>query len=238
MITIIRLAALVACVGIVVSAAPPAIRAIGAIPLIFVLPGYALSLNAVPRSADLATRAAWTLGLSITVSVLLPILVGSAGILVSPQMWLVGLVTVTLVGEVAARLRPSVPQLQLSRPRARVPMRSAAFLAIAATIALGGIAASYVDADRRAVTTATQLWMVPGTGGDVRIGVMPYGSGDEPLRLVIDDGSTRREFPIAATGATFETTWPLAADVTVVQASLYVGDSSSPIREVFHRVDP
>jgi len=236
-ITIIRLAALVACVGIVVSAAPPAIRAIGAIPLIFVLPGYALSLNAVPRSADMATRAAWTLGLSITVSVLLPILVGSAGILVSPQMWLVGLVTVTLVGELAARLRASVPPLQLSRPRARVPMRSAAFLAIAATIALGGIAASYVDADRRAVTTATQLWMVPGTG-DVRIGVMPYGSGGEPLRLVIDDGSTRREFPIAASGATFETTWPLAANVAVVQASLYVGDSPSPIREVFHRIDP
>lgn len=238
MIAVIRLVAVVACAAIAISGAPPAIRAIGSIPLIFVFPGYALARDILPPSADLVTRTAWTLGLSLTVSVLLPILVGIPGIHLSLPVWVVGLVTVTLAGELGARLRHSAPPLPLSRPRAPISAASAAVLATAATITIVGLIVSYVDADRRAVTTATQLWMVPGTAGDLRIGVMPYATGGAPLRLVIDDGTTQREFPITLSGPAFETTWPLTSQSAVVRASLYAGDSSIPIREVFNRNGP
>lgn len=102
-----------------------------------------------------------------------------------------------------------------------------------------GLYASWVDASRRAEPTATQLWMVPAdTGTELRVGVTRYGANEEALRLVVEEGSAREEYPVQLEPMeTFETTWPLDGGGSVVRAVLFLGDSTTPFREVFHRPD-
>lgn len=237
MITIARAVLVLLAAALVAIPETPALRLAGAMPLIFVLPGYALSLNFVPRSADVALRIAWTLALSVAVSVLLPIGLGAAGIVVTPLAWVTGLVAVTLVAEVAAlRIRSTMP---LRRPRPSVSLWTITALGVAGTVVMAGLYFSWTDAQRRASPTATQLWMVPGTtAGQLRIGVMRYGAEQGPLRLVIEEGSELQEYivPTTADGA-FETNWQVDAGSSVVRARLYQGDDTTPVREVFHRED-
>lgn len=231
-----RLLAAVAAAAVVLSGAPSPVRLIGALPLVFVLPGYGLTLNVVPRSADLATRLAWTLALSISASVLLPILAGAAGAELSAGVWVAGLVAVTVVGELAAlRVRRTMAP---PRPRPAVPVWSVAAVAVAGLVVASGLWFSWADAESRASPTATQLWMVPGnTASELRIGVTSYGGAEAPARLVVEEGSVRQEFPLSSEPGTFETTWTISNPQDVVRASLYSSGESGPMREVFHRPD-
>jgi len=237
MIFLLRVLALLACALVVMSEATPVLRLMAAIPLVFLLPGHALAMHAIPGTADPLMRVAWTLGLSVAVSVLLPIVTTLVGAPIDARMWVTGLVTVTLLAELTARLR-GLPAAW-PRPAVRTSRRSLGLLVLAGTVAAGGVALSLVNAGPRDAPTSTQLWMVPGTEGELRIGVRQFADGDEPLTLVLDDGSATREYPVpVGAGSTFELTWPLVEGVPVVQARLYSGDSPTPIREVFHRTDP
>lgn len=235
MILALRIIALLACAALALSSAPDTVRFVAAVPLLFILPGYALALNIVPSTADVAVRAAWTLALSLAVSVILPLAAGAVGVVVSPVVWVIGLVAVTLAAEVAA--------LRFRRQSARRPDRglavstgqSAIALVVAGATVAGGLYLSWADAQRRSTPTATQLWMVPGpTASELRIGVTRYGVA-ESMRLVVDDGSERKEFALAPSAQTFEIPWQVSGEGSVVRASLYMGQEPSPFREVFHR---
>lgn len=236
MTAVLRSIALLGCAMVALSSAPDAVRSIAAMPLLFILPGYALALTIVPATADATVRVTWTIALSLAVSVILPLVAGAVGVVVSPVVWTVGLVAVTLAAEVAA--------LRFRRRTARRPSEgvvisglSATALVVAGAVVAGGFYLSWADAQRRSTPTATQLWMVPGaTATELHIGVTRYGA-TESMRLVVDGGSERKEFPLAPSAQTFEITWQMAGEDSVVHASLYLGDDPSPFREVFHRTD-
>lgn len=233
---LLRIVVVVACAALALSPAPPAVRLVGAIPLTFVLPGYALSLNILPRSVDTALRVAWTLALSIAVGVLLPIILGAAGVVLSPPVWIVSLAATSVAGELAARRFGLTVPIGLRRPS--IPLRAVTALLVAAVVVVNGLYISWSDAESRSSPTATQLWMVPGAGDELRIGVTRYGTDEERLRLVVDDGANRQEYAVPlAVGQTFETPWQVDGNGSVVRATLYSGDAASPIREVFHRPD-
>lgn len=234
---IIRISLLLLCAQLAVAPLPAAIRLAAAIPLVFVLPGYALSLSCLARSVSGVQRTVWVLALSIAVSVLLPIAAHSVGILVTPLVWGAGLTSITLVGELAAWRQDHAGPI--APPLPRVSRWSAAALVMAVALVSVGLLVSWVDASNRSRPTATQLWMVPGgSPGELRVGVTRYEPPREPLTLVVEDGTAREEFAVGTVGdQTFETTWQMDGEVSVVRATLYAGDSPIPMREVFHRPD-
>lgn len=236
MTALVRSIGLIGCAVLALSSAPDAARVIAAVPLVLILPGYALALNFVPRTADAAVRATWTIALSLAVSVLVPLAAGAVGVIISPLVWAVSLVAVTLAAEVAAlRFRGRPPHRSFEG--IVVSRWSAIALVVAGVIVTGGSYLSWADAQSRSTPTATQLWMVPGPSAtELRIGVTRYGA-TESMRLVVDGGSERKEFALTPSAQTFEITWQIANEATVVRASLYLGDDPRPFREVFHRSD-
>lgn len=236
MTALVRSVGLLGGAVLALSSAPDAFRLIAAVPLVLILPGYALALNFVPRTADATVWVTWTIALSLAVSVLLPLAAGTVGVIVSPGVWAVSLVVVTLAAEVAA-LRFRGRSAHRSFGGIVVSRWSATALVVAGVIVTGGSYLSWADAQSRSTPTATQLWMVPGPSAtELRIGVTRYGA-TESMRLVVDGGSERKEFALTPSAQTFEITWQIANEATVVRASLYLGDDPIPIREVFHRSD-
>ncbi len=236
MTALVRSVGLLGCAALALSSAPDALRLIAAVPLVLILPGYALALNFVPRTADATVWVTWTIALSLAVSVLLPLAAGTVAVIVSPVVWVVSLVAVTLTAEVAA-LRFRGRSAHRSFGGIVVSRWSATALVVAGVIVTGGSYLSWADAQSRSTPTATQLWMVPGPSAtELRIGVTRYGA-TESMRLVVDGGSERKEFALTPSAQTFEITWQIADNGSVVRASLYLGDDPRPFREVFHRSD-
>jgi uncharacterized membrane protein len=158
--------------AVVVSPAPVAVRVIFSLPLLLVLPGYAVA-TAIFGAARLG-RAQWVLlsvGLSLVTGILLALLLYLAFDL-RGGAWSLALFLVVLLGSGIAAVRRG-GQTE-DRPPARLPrvrVRDALLLFLAAAAVASAVAFARTPLPAKHVQGYTALWLLPGAERTVRVGI-------------------------------------------------------------------
>lgn len=159
----VSIAAVVCAVTTLVMAAIPALRVIGAVPLVLILPGYALTACLPQRSFGRVEPLLISLGLSVAISILLGLGLYYAGISLQTGTWAIALAATTLVAcgiawrrrQVAGEESPAVSlSINLSR-------RDLVLLGLAVVIGSVAIGIARQPSPPNGVSGYTLLWMVP-----------------------------------------------------------------------------
>lgn len=170
--------AVVAIAATVVALLPdplPYVRPLLTIPLVLVLPGYALVRAALPRPLGRAELAVLSICASLALAAAGGALLGLLGVPLVARTWAVMLGAVTIVGVVIAlaRREPFEPP-DLGGLRRRLPLFQTSLLVYAVVVAGVAVYASPRSIEEQGVTGYTQLWMLPATAdptASVRLGV-------------------------------------------------------------------
>jgi uncharacterized membrane protein len=223
------------------------VRSILAVPLVLVLPGYALQAMVFPtRGVGIVARAVFTLGLSLAVAAVGGFVLNwtPAGLRSGP--WALWLGAVTLGAALVALrrrgpdvARPVWPAIGL-QPRQWLLGGLAVVLVVAAYV-IASVGAA------QPTTTFTQLWILPDGGATnaVRLGVRSAEASPLTYRLQLKvDGQVVREWPAIrlAPREQWTTEAPLPAGVAnpgPIEAVLYRADGGAqPYRHVALWPDP
>jgi uncharacterized membrane protein len=189
----------------------PALRTPFAALLLLALPGYSLTAALFGgRAIDWPRRLLLTIGLSISLSVVVGLLLNQTPLGLRASSWSVALLAVTCVAcAVAVRLRREVPSLPAVRRR-RVPLPDLMFLLGAALLLFSAVALARTPLTAKNVQGYTALWLLPGGGGEtatVRVGIRSGELHTVSFRLVIRVGAKvayERRLPAFQPGRQFE----------------------------------
>lgn len=153
-----------AALAVALLSAPHWARAALLLPLVFALPGYAVSYAAMPsRGIPAVERAVYAVALSIAVCVLSAVLIQ----LFTPldrRTWAILLSSITALATAVALARAHRPSLRLHLRQPIAPITAGRVLAIIAAVAIatGAIAIASAGARRdRAGTHFSELWVLP-----------------------------------------------------------------------------
>ena len=230
-------------------------RTVVALPLVLVLPGYAVVNAAFPDGTlGIAERFALSLGLSLLLCVAGGAVIDWTQWGLRAGSWIVLLGGVTLLACFVSLARPRrAPVAEAgtrivaweSEPSPRTyriwRLRDVTLLTLAVAIsaAAGWAAIAGATVPREGFS---QLWMLPlDGGGEVRLGMRSaeFAATDYTVRLVADDTTVLRSEQIRLEpGAQWETTVPLAAPAPAsqIEALLYrADDPQQPYRRVLLR---
>lgn len=171
------------------------LRVLAGVPLVLVLPGYALTAFALPARSPrgfspVLWRGLWTAGLSLAVAVLGGLVLNLTPAGLTRVSWAILLAGVTILAlAVTAWLRTSSPRSGSPRPTG-----VAAGYAVAALALAGGATWLAVASGGWQPTPAfAQLWLVPGTTTTkATLGVRSAYPDARAFRLVLKNG-TRQE---------------------------------------------
>lgn len=215
------------------------------LPLVLVLPGYALMAAAFPsRSLGILERLTLTLGLSLTMVILGGLLLNLTPFGLSTTSWTVLLSGVTLglsaVALVRRRGQTTVVSDWSWTGAVGLTHRQVLLLGLAAVIVFGAIAMSIIGAQRQTYAGFTQLWMLSagriGTENTVRLGVSDRDATALLYRLTVNvDGKAIKEWPSLhlRPSEIWEVTLELpsvhSAQSTRVEADLYRTDAPTKI---------
>ena len=136
------------------------------LPLVFLLPGYALTSALFPnRSLGVAERLVFSLGLSLTIVILGGLVLNWTPIGLRTGSWVLLLGGITL-GASAVALPRRRGQGTPVPGRGRVgniglTLRQGLLLGVAALIVCGAVAVSIIGAERQSYAGFTQLWILP-----------------------------------------------------------------------------
>ena len=135
-----------------------AVRVIGALPLVLMLPGYAVVAACLPkRSFGWAERLLLSLGASIAVTVLLSLVMYWIGVNLQTATWSIALAAATLVASaVAWQRRKQVVEALPSTVDLRLNLRQAALLGAAVVISVAAIRVAQQPAPSAIVSGYTQ----------------------------------------------------------------------------------
>ncbi len=152
---------------------PVPLRALGALPLALVLPGYWLTAALLPTPAlGAASRAALSVGFSIVLCVLAGLLLNLTSGGLSSTAWVLTMGGVTLLGSAAGWLRGGRRLDERSAPaiRSQLPgRRQSTLLGLAAVLLLGAFGLARFSAVQHNQPDFTQLWMVPDAASAGRV---------------------------------------------------------------------
>jgi uncharacterized membrane protein len=188
---------LVAHVAGATGAAGIALRTIAGLPLVLVLPGYALSLLLLPSLPHWWWRAGWSAGLSLAIAVLAGLLLNLLPSGITTVTWTTGLAAVTLAALTATALIPGGPRVAGGVHGQSVRnigkswnwgVVAVSFLAVA--LAAGAVAIAVVSASRPAPPGFAQLWLVPAAGSAASVGVRNAYPEAETFQLLVWDGGS------------------------------------------------
>lgn len=199
-----------------------ALRAVFALPLVLVLPGYALLAAACARShLGIAEQVLFSLGLSLATTA-----VGGALLNWSPwglqtDSWALLLGVVTLgASAVALKRRSARPTLMLYRLRPLMHGRQAALVGLAALVLGSAIAMGWIGAARQQTPGFTQLWALPASAANqhhaIRLGVKNMEATTMTYEVdIVVNGKDVVKLPHvqAAPQHTWQTTVALPGDV-------------------------
>ncbi len=145
----------------------PLLRIIGALPLVLILPGYALVAACLPkRSFGWAERLLLSLGASIAVTVLLSLVLYWLGISLQTATWSIALAAATLIASaIAWQRRQKVIEALPSTVDIRLNLRQATLLGVAVVIGVAAIRIAQLPVSPNNVSGYTQLWLIPTDGG-------------------------------------------------------------------------
>lgn len=161
-------------------------RVLLGIPLVLLLPGYALS-SALFRAGELrlAEQLAVSIAASLSVAIVSALLMNALQISLDARPWAAVLTAVTLAAAVVAQRRGGGRELRLRRPRMRVPAVVAVTLSLLLLSGAGALALTPLAAPK-GTQGQVALWLVPA----------PHGSGAACVG-VISDELTSESFTVA-----------------------------------------
>lgn len=237
----LALAALVAMTALVATTLgiSPVLRVFVAVPLVLFLPGYGLTSAIFPALVLPAVeRLLISVGLSISVTILVGLGLAAIGIPLSPITWAIVLAVFTLASSGVAwvrRVRRNLvgPGMTV----ARMPRSGVAMVLIAALVAAEVLLGSRLIATDQEAPAPAQLWLVPiaGQPNDALLGVRA-GENAADYRIVISVASDPiYEFELELTaGETWERHVNFSADLRAqpIVARLYQGSSQAESRFV------
>jgi hypothetical protein len=167
-------------------AAITALRIVAGLPLVLMLPGYALVLLAGTGRPEpigpLLWQGMWVPGLSLAATVFCGLVLNLMPVGLTRASWTIALTAVTLAALAAGTFRPaqspSVPRIWPAGPHVGY---AAAALAISGT----GVGVAVASAGWGHSPGFAQLWLVPAAGGEAGLGVRSGYSGPETFHLVL-----------------------------------------------------
>jgi hypothetical protein len=229
--------AVAAAVVVLADVTNPALRLIVALPLVVVIPGYALMAATCPGpSVSGAERLALSIGTSLTMAVLGGLLLNWTPWGLQPSSWVILLSTLTLVAAAYAvvqrRRSPTEPASKPLRASATsgLGIGSGFLVGAAVLIVVGTVYLARLSAGSRAEEGFTQVWMLPAgesSPTSVRLGVNSREEAETMYVLRLDvDGAPLETWTsiVLAPGQTWETTAALPSDSSVpvvAEARLY-----------------
>ena len=239
---------------VVVEPAVPFLGLVLGLPLVLILPGYALIAAVFPdRPPELPQRLLFTVGLSLSVTILGGYLLNLLPWGLRTETWVALLGGVSLAGFAVALLRrrnyPHRAASLSGAPHLRLHLggRQWLLLGLAALNATGAIVVARVGAEEAPDTRFTQLWILQGNGSEkneAQIGVSNQEQTAVHFRLVVEIGVTRvAEWSslVLQPGEKWETRVALPASqptTDTVKATLYRNDAPDAIyRKVILRGD-
>jgi uncharacterized membrane protein len=167
-----------------------AVRTAFAVPLVFVTPGYCLTLAVFGRERlDGVRLLVLTLTLSLSFAILGALALDLFPFGLQATSWTVLLVACTWIAGAAAAVRGGA-QPRTGRPRPRIRPVDAALLVAAALVAAGAVAFARTPLPAKNVQGSTALWMVPETTQAVRIGIESGELDTTRYRLDLRVGSS------------------------------------------------
>jgi uncharacterized membrane protein len=222
--------------------AVPFVRLVCALPLVLILPGYALTAAFFPmRALDMPVRVLFSLGLSLAVAALGGLALHWMSVSLQVGTWVGMLVGMVVVASVVAwvRRRPN-PSLSPSpvTTHFRLSRRDALLLGLAILVTGAAVELTQLPVSPNGVSGYTVLWMIPagdGNPSDFRLGVNSDEFTATTYRLqVTANGHTLREWPELklAPGDSWEASITLSSDPTSVgpvEAFLYRSDDPATI---------
>jgi uncharacterized membrane protein len=221
-----------------------ALQVVFGLPLVLVLPGYALTAALFSKNAlRFLERVVFSLGLSLVIAVLGGFVLNWTTEGLQMSSWAVLLGGVTLVASSAAlvrRSRETGKEFTISRSEIKIDWARAALFGLAALIVVGAVLVARVGALQQA-DRSTQLWMLPANGAGqnvVRLGVRNMESKAMKYKLQVTIGNdVFREWEMVELDPEqiWETTieLPTGTEKGAVQAKLYLPDQpASPYRWV------
>jgi hypothetical protein len=182
--------------------------------LLLALPGYSLTAVLFPgRAIDWPRRLLLTIGLSISVSVVVGLLLNLTPFGLRAWSWSVALLAVTCgtcaVAACLEREPPSLPAVA----RRRVGLPSLLFLLGAALLVFSAVVLAQTPLTAKNAQGYTALWLLPaGSGESVHVGITSGELHPLSFRLVVRVGSKKeydRRLPALQPGQQFEATLPL-----------------------------
>lgn len=195
-----------ACLALVVALAPAPVwlRSVLLLPLVLILPGYALAARFFgPGSVSPAERGAYAVTLSIAVAAFAGLL-AQVAIGLDRTVWALLLAGFTVAVVLSAPPRETGGEA--ARPLARpwgLPLATAAFLTAAAVAALAVVSATDNLHEAQARIRFTGFWMLPGKAGPESVAVGIASHEGKPTRYVMSvarGGRTVARTPIALRG--------------------------------------
>lgn len=216
------------------------------LPLVLVLPGYALTSALLLKQAlGVPERIVFSLGLSLVVVILSGLVLNLTPFGLRTSSWAIFLSGITLSGSAVAFMRRRRQRISISAwlgsGNVGLTFRQGLLLSIAVLIVLGAIAMSIISAEQQPHPGFTQLWILPASGAAnaknaVRLGMSNMESKAMRYRLAVNmDGKAVKEWPSIALNPNgkWEATLVLPrtghTGTTRVEAMLYRADSPTTI---------
>lgn len=222
-----------------------ALRIFFALPLVLVLPGYALTAALFPgKSLSLAERTLFSLGLSLALAALGGLALHWAPTGLRASSWAALLGNTTLLCSLVALVRRVRLPTQPAQLGVVLTQGQALALGMAAVIACGALLVAHDGALNRRDPGFTQLWVVPDeatAGQAVRLGVANREAGTVRYRLQLQSGSeVVSTWPTIVLGPNqqWQEVVALPRDGEMVEAVLYRLDApQDPYRQVVYRFE-
>lgn len=208
------------------------------LPLVIVLPGYALiSALFAHRAAGLIERLVMSLGVSMIIVILGGLILNLTPSGLRSGSWAVLLAGITVAASIVALVRRQGQKRAALQPSGSsgvgLTFPQGLLLGLAAIIVGGALAVSIIGAEQQPYPGFTQLWMLPASGANAKnsvlLGVKNMEQTAVDYRLVVKIGSTTiKQWPALdlRSGENWEATLAVpeaqhATNPTRVEALLY-----------------
>jgi uncharacterized membrane protein len=225
------------------------VRAIMSLPLVIVLPGYAITAAVFPKGTlGVPERLLFSMGTSLALAILCGLLLNWTPWGFQVGAWLVLLCGTTLLASLVAQIRQRRAHA-VARTSAHIGLdvRQGLLLSMAVLLIGAAVWMARTPAPQKGLQGYTMLWMLPDVAGKhaVRLGVRSkeFDTTNYRLRVQVND-QTVREWPSIQLGPNeqWEETIELSMeqlDAGEVEAALYRLDSPGSVyRYVVLRANP
>ncbi len=238
---IVSTLAVICAVLALMTAAIPLLRVLSALPLVLILPGYAVMMACFPRRFwGPVEQAGISLGLSVAIVILLGLALYWMNILLVTATWAIGLAAITLVAcGIAWRRRPVAARQGFEVNLAiNLGLRDLVLLGLAIAVVAVALSIARLPSPPGTVSGYTSLWLVPANAdnnADYQVGITSQEFVPLTYHLqVTANGQIVKDWPELrlAPGGTWTSSITLSGEQVItgtVEATLYRLDNPTAV---------